>query len=134
MTKSWSVFVHTNMKSNTSWQYPKFQHFMWKLTHVQTFTSKLTISRECSASSQCFLFFWDYPFSMYAKFSQKFLTPWYAHIRVCMGVRNVSFSKNFVCALSEWSLCTTGAEHGGTEVKQNINLKWVEHIITFNIS
>ena len=35
----------------------------------------------------------------YTKFSEKqvFLTPWYAHVYVSGGVRNVCFSQNLVC-------------------------------------
>ena len=34
-----------------------------------------------------------------------FLTPWYAHVRVCnRGLRDVRFSENFACALNEWSV------------------------------
>ena len=44
---------------------------------------------------------WVYPFSTYAKFSEKltFLTPWCAY----QGVRNVSFSENFAYVLNGWS-------------------------------
>ena len=50
----------------------------------------------------------DHPFSKYGKCSGKlkFLTPWYALARTCacQGVKNVSFSENFVYVLNRWSL------------------------------
>ena len=45
-----------------------------------------------------------HPLSTYAKFSEKlrFLTPWYAHVRVHQGVRNVSFPESFAYVLNGW--------------------------------
>ena len=47
----------------------------------------------------------EHSFSAKAKFSEKltFLTLCYAHVRVCEGVKNVSFSESFTYVLSEWS-------------------------------
>ena len=46
---------------------------------------------------------WGRSFSTYANFHEKltFLTPLYAHVRVHIGVRNVSFSENFANVLNE---------------------------------
>ena len=45
----------------------------------------------------------EHSFSTKAKFSEKllFLTLRYAHVRVCEGVKNVSFSESFTYVLSE---------------------------------
>ena len=45
----------------------------------------------------------EHSFSAKAKFSEKltFLTLCYAHVRVCEGVKNVSFSESFTYVLSE---------------------------------
>ena len=41
-----------------------------------------------------------------AKFFEKliFLTSWYAHVRVHIGIRNISFLEIFVFVLNEWAL------------------------------
>ena len=52
----------------------------------------------------------EYPFSTYAKLSEKraFLTPKYAHMRICIseeGIsKNVSFGKVFAYIPIEWSV------------------------------
>ena len=50
----------------------------------------------------------DHSYSTFVKFSKRliFLNPWYAQVRTCayLGLRNVSFLKNFGNALNEWSL------------------------------
>ena len=48
----------------------------------------------------------DHPFSTCAKFSKKltFLTPWYAHVRVRIRGKNISFSKNFAHAVNGWPI------------------------------
>ena len=54
---------------------------------------------------------WDHSFSTYAKFCEKltFLTSGYAHVCVRIrgeayqGIRNVTFTENFVDVLDEWS-------------------------------
>ena len=44
--------------------------------------------------------------STYAKLSEKltFMTPWYVHVSVRSGSRNVSFSENFAHVLNGWSM------------------------------
>ena len=50
----------------------------------------------------CIISNWSYPFSMYAKFSEKLIfltpdTPTYVHVS---GVKNFSFSENFANVLN----------------------------------
>ena len=48
----------------------------------------------------------DHSFSTFANFLKKLIlfNPWYAHVHVYQGVRNVCFSENFANVLNEGSL------------------------------
>ena len=71
------------------------------------FTTECSETLRIATSKKMFWLLRDHPFSTYAKFSEKltFLTP-LIRTRMCayQGVRNVSFSENFVYVLNGWTL------------------------------
>ena len=65
--------------------------------HVNVVLTKFWEKSQNFIESQSFKSCWDHSFSTYTKFYEKLtvLTSWY-------GVRNISFSENFVYVLNEW--------------------------------
>ena len=107
MSNQIQIFVSTNPKN---FIFSKHLHSIFRFCQLLS-CAKINLGPEVRelASSFC-VTPWnrprDYSFSTYAKFSEKriFLTPWYVHTFVYQGVRNVSFSENFLYVLNEWSL------------------------------